>query len=309
MNAEMEPLPQDDGYAIDFDMDCDGGGNDGNDIEDLTPEDRTAINACKGLRRQKTIIEDLRPDDTSKLEYSYRPLDNINQFWAGPSYWKFRKSRKLTINKDSTESTDASSKAVAAAQAQKRRSQKKKLETIPIIQLYDANEDNGIFISINSKMAEKLKKGNWQKRWDPKKLKLPTDLQIDRTLFNHYEYCPSLTVKSSEPKVVPQINAGGYNYDNVDDREYCSNVVCVYSYFFIFLKLQIIYIDILLICLNFVQPVDEMDRDTDPEIDTETNVPEENQMQMDELPADNPNDNTVMEIGQNYEGAPDMVKY
>lgn len=221
INAEVEPMPEVENYAIDYDMDCDGAA-DGNDIDELTMEDRTAIKACKGLRRAKTIIEDLRPDDTSKLEYSYRPLDNINQFWAGPSYWKFRKSRKLTLSKDATASSEASSKA--AGQAPKRRNQRKKIEPVPI-EVFEQSDDDGVFISVHSKAAERLKKANWQKRWDPKKLKLPTDLRIDRTLFDHYEYCPSRVVKSSDAATTPQIQAIGYNYDNADDREYCSNVV------------------------------------------------------------------------------------
>lgn len=231
INADIEPMPATENYAIDYDMDDGGGGGGGvDDFNELTSDDRNAINACKGLRRVPTVIEDLRPADASKLEYSYRPLDNINQFWAGPSYWKFRKSRKMTMGKDSTVASVPTHNAVA--QAAKRKSNRNKIEPIPLQKFYE-DEDDTLFILISSKAAQRMKKSNLHKRWDPKKLKLPTDLHIDRNLFEFYEFCPGIPLQHTNPNSTPQIQASGYNYDNADDREYCSNVALVGHFQFI----------------------------------------------------------------------------
>lgn len=227
INADVEPAPvSENQYVIDYDMDDDGaaGGNDFND------DDRVAINACKGLRRPTTIIADLRPADTTQLEYSYRPLDNINQFWAGPSYWKFRKSRKITLGKESTVSTVVNN----AAQAGPKRKTSRKVEMISFTDVNNdlnnfneemSNEDANIFLSAESKAAQKWKKSNLYKRFDSKKLKLPTDLRIDRNLFGYHTFSPGIDIRTADPSATPQIQTSGYNYDNPEDREYCSNVV------------------------------------------------------------------------------------
>lgn len=226
INAEVEPMPVAENYAIDYDMDDGGGGGSGggDDFNELTSDDRNAIVACKGLRRVPTVIEDLRPDDASKLEYSYRPLDNINQFWAGPSYWKFRKSRKMTIGKDSSVASVPTRNA--EHQAAKRKNNRNKFEPIPLNK-FDEEDEDSLFIQILSKAAQRMKKTNSHKRWDLKKLKLPTDLHIDRNLFEFYEFCPGVPLQHIDANSTPQIQTSGYNYDNADDREYCSNVALV----------------------------------------------------------------------------------
>lgn len=235
MDAEVEPIPATDHYADPMDvMDFDGG----NDFDDLTQDDKAAITACKGLRRKATMIEDLRPSDTTKLEYSYRPLDNINQFWAGPSYWKFRKSRKPSMVRDSLASDGST---VAPTAHANKRKVNRKIEPIKFTKLTeivsdnDADSDDDIFISVDSKLAQKFKKTNVFKRWDSKKLKLPTDLHIDRHLFNFYTYQPSYSIVK-EPIGTPAIEIDAdadvdadddrYDFDAADDAAYCTNVVC-----------------------------------------------------------------------------------
>lgn len=229
VDADVEPMPTDDHHytmnVMDFDT--------GNDFDDLTQEDRAAISACKGLRRKATMIEDLRPSDTTKLEYSYRPLDNINQFWAGPSYWKFRKSRKLTMNRESIATSEGST-VVPTAHANRRRANRVKFEPIKFTTLVesicedDADSDEDLFISIDSKQAQKFKKNSVYKRWDSKKLKLPTDLHIDRDLFNYYTYCPSMQIggqKAIETPVTEIDPDDGYDFDNGDDGVFGGDLV------------------------------------------------------------------------------------
>lgn len=189
-------------------------------------DDRAAITACKGLRRKATNIEDLRPDDTTKLEYSYRLLDTINQFWAGPSYWKIRKSRKLTVYGE-TAASSMDGAATTNTHTVKRKNSRNKMELIKftsvassILGNNDDDSDDAAFISIDSKQAQKFKKTNVYKRWDSKKLKLPTDLHIDRNLFNYYTYCPSTSVtKNVTESVTPANDVEGdtYDYENTEN--------------------------------------------------------------------------------------------
>lgn len=231
IDAEVEPIPSGaDHYTMDV-MDFDGG----NDFDDLTQEDRVAISACKGLRRKTTIIEDLRPSDTTKLEYSYRPLHNIDQFWAGPSYWKFRKSRKLTMNRESIATSEGSTVA-PTAHANRRRANRLKFEPVKFTSMIESvrekggDSDDDIFVAIDSKVGQKFKKTNVYKRWDSKKLKLPTDLHIDRDLFGYHAYCPSFSIgKKPIETPVTEIDADdGYDFDNGDDGVFC-DLVCFNS--------------------------------------------------------------------------------
>lgn len=149
----------------------------------------------------------MRPFDGTKLEYSYRPLDNINQFWAGPSYWKMRsKSRKITLGRPSlsdTESLSSQATSVDTHPIKRKATNRNKVEKVKFISVTSnipdessdyTDDDDDVFLSIGSKAAQKLKKNNVYKRWDSKRLKLPTDLHVDRNLFNYYEYCPSSVV-------------------------------------------------------------------------------------------------------------------
>lgn len=175
----------------------------------MNEDDLRALNACKGLRRNPEVIDDLRPLDSSSmhLEYSYRTLDNIGQFWAGPSHWKYRKTR-------------ASSLAVGSGGVKKKPLRKKHE---PII--FTIDFDDSMFISVNSKSAQKLKKINVYKRWDAKKLKLPTDFQLDRNRYNCYKFAPGIPVEwAHDPEPAPELVATGYNYNNPEDQEYCSNI-------------------------------------------------------------------------------------
>lgn len=206
INAEVEVEPENDHFVMDYELDEGAAG----EANELTEEDRDAIGHCKGLRRATQLIEELRPEDTTKnLEYSYRPLDQISQFWAGPSYWKFRKSRKLTINSNAT--TDSAGGAVATQT--KRRQPRVKLnpvfvEDIPLDES-DATvasaqtKDDTIYVQLKSKGGQKYHKSNLYKRFDGKKLKLPTDYRMDRNLFDTYEYAAGCFKVPTNTPVVP----------------------------------------------------------------------------------------------------------
>lgn len=196
INAEVEVEPAGENYMMDYDLDDGVAG----EADELTAEDRDALKQCKGLRRTTTMIEDLRPDDASKLEYSYRTYDNITQFWAGPSYWKFRKSRKLTMGSNTTAGTEVIRNVGATVRRKPNR-----MKVVPTFEEAEnepnemadeaiclgLNKDENAFISEKSKGGQKFKKTNLYKRWDSKKLKLPTDMRLDPHLFETYLYMPS----------------------------------------------------------------------------------------------------------------------
>lgn len=134
--------------------------------------------------------KDLRPlDSLSKsLEYSYRPMEEIDQYWAGPSHWKFRR----TLHGRTTDENQKNRKIPG---------RRKKHQPIDVTAPYDES----LFISINSRPAKKLNKRNTQKNWNEKRLKLPFNHNIATDYFDHYEYaaglvkwCPS-NVNDTQP--------------------------------------------------------------------------------------------------------------
>ncbi|KAL7739853.1 hypothetical protein ACLKA6_003294 [Drosophila palustris] len=194
INAECEPMPDLDGPtpAV-LEMDD-------NDLEELTTEERTTIQNCRVLRKQPVVIDDMRPvDGNSQLEYSYRPMDQISQFWAGPSHWKFRKTRaRSTLGQSNALDNNAASGSGggggnninaaaararrAAQQAARRRSQ----------QLNFGTFTESLFQPLESNT--KLRKANCQKKWDARKLVLPTKYEFEPNYFYKYDYAPSIKV-------------------------------------------------------------------------------------------------------------------
>ncbi|XP_004533908.1 condensin complex subunit 2 [Ceratitis capitata] len=191
LNAECEPLPALNDQPAMLDVDY-------NDFEELTTEERSAINNCRGLRKAPVLLEDLRPvDASSKLEYSYRPLDKISQFWAGPSHWKFKRARPRS-------STHATLQGVNNQRATTRRGQalsKKRSK-----QLQFEKEFDDIFVKLDK---FKERKANFQKKWDQRKLKLPTDLQLDTEMFNKFKCAPSALVQPDVDDIESQMLDGG----------------------------------------------------------------------------------------------------
>lgn len=223
VNADIEPIADQPIEYIDT-------GFDNDDLDQMDAEDMQAICAVRSLRRNATQMDDMRPVDSTSntLEYSYRPLENISRFWAGPSYWKIHKARASTIaggTNDRTGTDNQSARIVGRAHAVQRRQAEQRDKLEPFEFVPDEEFDDSMFMSVRSADALKLRKINIYKRWDPKKLRLPTNLHLDRQRFDKYFYAPGLQVEwNKEPahSVVSQTSA--YNYDNADDREYCRNM-------------------------------------------------------------------------------------
>lgn len=222
-NAEVEPINDDNDFIMDI------GGNE-NDFEDLEEEDRDAIMRCRGLRRQPVVIEDMRPIDgmSSHLEYSYRPLDMISQFWAGPSHWKFRRTR-TTMTK-SIGSSAASEDTIGAANQNVRKPRKPRKRKV--------NEPDGKkgILSLTTegfifrdpvkgmKKTMTYSKGHISKKWNAQKLCLPTDRKFDNDMFDKFKFAPQLRPRSHESEIESEVPVSVYNYDNEQDKEYCRQI-------------------------------------------------------------------------------------
>lgn len=231
--AEVQSLREDnviidmggDGACADFDDPMD------DFVEQLTQEDLAAIQSCRGLQRQPVILEDMRPVDnkSSCLEYSYRPLDLISQFWAGPSHWKYRRLRSsvkqsIIPTEGVQNASENGAVVVQQKQQQKKRTVRKKQHEMATLEAV-LNFETDAFIPRDRSRPLKgitLSKKTISIKWNPKKLRLPTNLELDRSMFQEFTMAPGLQVTRKEPDVEPEIAVDGYNYGNALDKEYCS---------------------------------------------------------------------------------------
>lgn len=215
INADVEPI---DAPPVEY-MET---GFDDDELDQMDADDMRAISAVRSLRRNADQVDDMRPVDaqSSQLEYSYRPLENISRFWAGPSYWKIQRPRRSALT---NHAANRGSSVVGGPVGQQQRAQPQRRKFEPVE--FKENFDASLFISVRSAQASKLRKMNLFKRWDPKKLRLPTDLHLDRQRYDKYFYAPGLPVEwHKEPAHSVVSQTAAYDYNNAEDREYCSNL-------------------------------------------------------------------------------------
>lgn len=123
--------------------------------------------ALRPVKPNELIVNSMVPNDGSRrnLEYSYRSLDNIHKYWAGPSFWKIvpPRIRKLTSDTKVTQ-----------------RKRKQKTWEPPVFDTKDLNQ-----LGIKEFDVNQVPKIT-MKTWDAKKLKLPTKYEIDETEFYYF---------------------------------------------------------------------------------------------------------------------------
>ncbi|XP_052891538.1 condensin complex subunit 2 [Anopheles moucheti] len=217
INAEVEPIPSGDAFILDYDAkDIDGN-------DDFAEDDQLALEQCKGLRHKTVVIEDMKPLESfnAQLDYSYRPLDIISQFWAGPSHWKFKRTLRprTTIAPSETASTASTNSKERVGQRKKRF----ELDTLDdvlsvnetLFQDYNPNRPNKGFTHLKSAIC---------KKWESKKLKLPTDYHLDPNRFDVYKYARGIVILDlCEVDVSNHAPSEEYNCDARDDQISCSN--------------------------------------------------------------------------------------
>ncbi|KAH8352795.1 hypothetical protein KR084_006400, partial [Drosophila pseudotakahashii] len=189
INAECEPMPDLDGpppLVLEVDS---------NELEELTTEEQMVLKNCRRLRKQTEFLEDLRPvDGNSKLEYSYRPMEQISQFWAGPSHWKFKRTRPRSTFSQTNGPGDT----------QPVRSQRPKKSAVLTANrrakaVAYGNVTENFFQQLDTSIRQR--RVNFQKKWDPRKLVLPTKFNLDPDLFFKYDSAPGikLSKRAGEP--------------------------------------------------------------------------------------------------------------
>jgi condensin complex subunit 2 len=234
INAAVEPVPLERSVVMDF------GDMDHEDFEDLNEMDQIAVQRCKGLKRQPVMIDDMQPETAVNLEYSYRPLDMIDQFWAGPSHWKFRQSRRtqMSIGMRASHFTNNSTENLGTdgqkPKVVRKRKIVKKMEATVEDSCNVEEESTVILLKIKSKMkGTQLSNQTIAKKWDAKKHKLPSDFKVPLDIFDKYNYASTMNINSN-PDVT--FTAGNddddlapYDYNNENDRDYCSRVADIQS--------------------------------------------------------------------------------
>lgn len=229
INAETEPVLLERSIVMDF------GDMDHEDFEDMTEADQVAMQRCKGLKRQPVMIDDMQPETAVNLEYSYRPLDMIDQFWAGPSHWKFRQSRRTqaSVGMRASNVLGNSIENVGTVGQKPKVVRKRKIVNKTEATLEDAcnvDEDaQHIVMKITLKMkGTQLSNQTIAKKWEVKKLRLPADYKVPLEIFDKYLHASTLGINSN-PDVT--FTAGNddddlapYDYNNENDRDYCSRI-------------------------------------------------------------------------------------
>lgn len=112
-----------------------------------------------------------------KGEYSYHT--HIRNFKYGPSYWKFLRQHRSTVE----------------PRPRGKRGGRKVEEKPSFIDCADEAQisDNEYFIKTSSRVAKRIRECNYR-RWSPEKLKLPTHSDIPRNLFESYAFKPSFDI-------------------------------------------------------------------------------------------------------------------
>ena len=224
INAEVEPVSNERSFVMDF------GDMNENDFDDVEIDQQEALNRCRGLKRQPILIEDMQPETSAVLsDYSYRPLDQIGQFWAGPSHWKFRQSRRTNLASIGSRISCATSVSeVQAAQQRPKVSRKKKIIPKSKANLEDAlsfEDDEHLFARKKKSRSIQLTSQMISKRWESKKLKLPVDHHVPSDVFDLFVNSKAVQINSNPDRTFTGTDNGdGYNYDNEVDRNYCSRV-------------------------------------------------------------------------------------
>ncbi|XP_037959268.1 condensin complex subunit 2-like [Teleopsis dalmanni] len=262
MDAECQPVCLDpEAPMLDVDF-C--------EYDDLTSEEVTAINRCRGLRHSAQIMEDLRPtDSSSQLEYSYRPLNKISRFWAGPSHWKFkglRPSQSTLLFSSNTQNGRLINQRAQRAQVVKTRSK-------PLI--FGVDGDESLYLPYD-KATNKQRRANIHKKWDQRKLKLPTDLLVNKNTFMRGWLVPrGYDIQNSNlRKTVANKSAGTIANSVVqpDDDEHCADN------------------DVFIDHLDMLSDTEHLQRD-DVGVDSESQECND----------------TVLEIATEFDGAPSQV--
>lgn len=182
------------------------------ELNEMTVDDQKAINACSAMRIVPNVLTEMRPtDNTIVSEYSYRTIDNIKQFWAGPSHWKFRRMSQDIV----TPKKRSLSKSDAPLTCQTGKSTRKKNRLMPDFSnvFYDEDAVDDVFVTLDEIKMSKISCNT--KNWDSDKLTLPNKLFVERSLFESFVFCPSISteIKKMGPAKSNEAECEKENFD------------------------------------------------------------------------------------------------
>lgn len=172
---------------------------------------------------EKSVVEpsvleapiDLRPTDVSsrRLEYSYRPLDEIQIL--GPSYWNFRGRSKNPIRNSNDD--------------KKKRKGRRAPQIVP--NLIDPPSDDDVFIKITTRAHRKIATRNI--KWNPERLLLPKDCGIDRNLFNSYQFRPGVDLSVGRAPMISWLDQNGSDREVIEGLKIALTIFNVMKFSFV----------------------------------------------------------------------------
>lgn len=185
------------------------------ELDEMTVDDQKAINACSAMRIVPNVLTEMRPTDNTIIsEYSYRTIDNIKQFWAGPSHWKFKRMSQDVV----TPKKRQLSRLDAPPTCQTGKSTRKKKTLMPDFSnvFYDEDVEDDVFVPLDAMKASKI--SCTAKNWDSNKLRLPKNLFVERSLFESFVFCPGISteIKKKGPATIIGADNEKENFDEIE---------------------------------------------------------------------------------------------
>ncbi|XP_068618484.1 condensin complex subunit 2 [Battus philenor] len=230
VNAEVEPIPQDEAHNDLFD-DEPLGGIDSDEEADVAVA-AVAAAACAARVGAAAKLADMRPMSSrdSHLEYSYSAA--IVAAWAGPSHWRLRNNRASKFS----ERTNSLATGRLIVEGKKPTRSKRQLDFMgaglafdfhhPPTGDYDPAQPAKIMIS-----RKTLATGHV---WNEANYKTPIDRGIDESHFRKLFLKRNVMLlrkrdleksKQPEPEPLTVEEVQDYDYNNENDASYCPNHV------------------------------------------------------------------------------------
>ncbi|KAG6446595.1 condensin complex subunit 2 [Manduca sexta] len=226
VNAEVEPIPQDDVHNDLYEDEPLGGVDSGEEAD-------AAVAACVARAAAGAVLAELRdmrpaaPAD-SRLEYSY--CGAVLAAWAGPSHWRLKNNRASKM----TERTQSTTGRLTAVEGRRPARMKRQLDFTGAGLAFDCRAELGgdyeptqpakIMIS-----RKTLATGH---TWNEANFKTPIDRGLDESHFRKLFLRRNVMMmrkkdlehsKQPEPEPVTVEEVRDYDYNNENDASYCPN--------------------------------------------------------------------------------------
>ncbi|CAK1585967.1 unnamed protein product [Parnassius mnemosyne] len=229
VNAEVEPIPQDEVHNDLFDDEPLGGieSEEEADVAVAAVAAACAARAGPGAVR----LADMRPlaPRDSRLEYSY--CGAIVAAWAGPSHWRLRNNRASKLS----ERTQSTATGRLTVEGKKPSRTKRQLDFLGAGLAFDSQaEPTGDYEPTQpAKIMISRKTLATGHTWNEANFKTPIDRGLDESHFRKLFLRRNVMLlrkrdleQSKQPEAEPvSVEEVGYDYNNENDASYCPNNV------------------------------------------------------------------------------------